>query len=125
LAVFDQQAVQKGRARARQAGDHQRGGDLLIKDLGRALFFIAQAQQILQKPYRVPADRGTPEEAQRRLLAAGPQQLPHRVLERDIAEIIQSGAASGLVDQMPGDGRLAPASEHASDHVGDCADSFS
>jgi hypothetical protein len=45
-----------------------------------------------------------------------------RLLERDVAEIAQSGAAPGFVDQVLGARRLAPAGEHVRDHLGNGAD---
>src|SRR5689334_19430399 len=68
--VFDQKAMQEGRAAARQAGDEDR---LLDRWWRRAAGFLGgpESQEIFEKAKRIPAQRKAAESAERGLVFAG------------------------------------------------------
>jgi len=60
--VLRQQGVQKGGARAGEAGDEDWPFDRLIEYLRRPFLFFAEPQQVGQEAQRIPASREPPEE---------------------------------------------------------------
>ncbi len=82
-----------------------------LENFRRAFFLVAQPQQIRQKPYRIPPNRGAPEQAQLGFLAAALQKHLQGSLERDIAEIGQPDAPPRASDQLLGAWRPAQAGQ--------------
>src|SRR3954464_2933832 len=98
--VLSQQAVQKCRAGARQAGNEDRSLDRLFEDSRRPQLFVAQPQQIGEKAANVPARAKASKEAQIRFFGAGAQKDLQSLPERRVAKIGQPGLTPRLCDQL-------------------------
>ena len=98
--VLGEQAVQRGRAGARQAEHHQRGDDLLLVDLRVTRVPVLDPEAVAEQHHRLPVEHRPAGRVQPRVAIGRLHEAFEPLAKRLLAEVVESGRGFCRLQQI-------------------------